>query len=268
VDPKSEFALKIEAADAERIPWFDFAYHDRLAMHGAGYHERYYGGPHAAEHGVYSDDYMATEVLTGHPVMVVEAFGRDVVRKYWLMHDLMRALALKRMEDVEFAGGDLHRQRVRWEGGGEVIVNRGASNWESGERTLPQYGFYAHVPQAPGGVEVSVERKDGKTVEWSRSAAMMYVNGRGETADFGAVETAGAARLTRDGDSLIVTALPDGGDFAIRLRWSQLPWKLSTPRQAEALDESGNVASTERLESSGGNVVLNYKRGVFAYRLR
>jgi hypothetical protein len=200
--------------------------------------------------------------------MVVEAFGRDVVRKYWLMHDLMRALALKRMEDVEFAGGDLHRQRVRWEGGGEVIVNRGASNWESGERTLPQYGFYAHVPQAPGGVEVSVERKDGKTVEWSRSAAMMYVNGRGETADFGAVETAGAARLTRDGDSLIVTALPDGGDFAIRLRWSQLPWKLSTPRQAEALDESGNVASTERLESSGGNVVLNYKRGVFAYRLR
>ena len=35
-----------------------------------------------ATHGIYSDDYMATEVLTGHPAMVSNPFGQDVVRKH------------------------------------------------------------------------------------------------------------------------------------------------------------------------------------------
>lgn len=90
----------------------------------------------------------------------------------------------------------------------------------------------------------------------------------GETSDFGVVETAGAARLTRVGGSLMVTAVPDGGDFSLRLRWSQVPGNLPAPRRAEALDENGKVISTENLVSSGGIVVLNYHGKVFAYRLR
>lgn len=261
-------SLKIESADAERIPWFDFAYHDRLAMHGAGYHERYHGGPNAAEHGVYSDDYMATEVLTGHPPMVIAPFGREVVRKYWLLHGLMRALALARMDDVEFAGGDMHRQRVRWEGGGAVIVNRGAADWEEAGRTLPPYGFYAHVRQGSSWVEAAFEKIGGKAVEWSRSADTLYVNGRGETADCGAVETAGAVRLNPGRDSLLATALPEGGDFRIRLRWDRLPWKLPIPQRVETLDENGEVTGGNIPQFSGDDVVLTYQRGVFAYRLR
>ena len=85
----------IACADAERTPWFDAAHHDRFVCHGAGYPSRYEGGLDPRLHGIDSDDYIATEVLTGHPGMVSRAFGRDVVRKYWLLRDLMRALALQ-----------------------------------------------------------------------------------------------------------------------------------------------------------------------------
>jgi hypothetical protein len=237
-------------------------------MHGAGYNERYYGGPNALAHGVYTDDYMATEVLTGHPAMGIESFGRDVVRKYWFLHDLMRALAMRRMEEVEFAGADFHRQRVKWAGGGEIAVNRGESDWQVDGHTLPQYGFYADVAQGSKRLEAAIEKKGGNTVEWSRSVDGLYVNGRGNTTDFGAVETAGAARVTRDAGSLMVMAPPDGGDFSLRLRWSKLPESLPTPHSAEALDETGAVIRTFNLFSTGGVAVLNYQGKVFAYRLR
>jgi len=80
-----------ECDDAERTPWFDAAHHDRFVLHGAGYSSRYQGGLDARLHGMYSDDYIATEILTGHPAMVSRPFGPDVVRKYWLTHDVARA---------------------------------------------------------------------------------------------------------------------------------------------------------------------------------
>jgi hypothetical protein len=271
VDAKSNldsFAWSIGAADAERIPWFDFAYHNLLAMHGVGYNERYYGGPHAFEHGVYTDDYLATEVLTGHPAMGIEAFSPNVVRIYWLLHDLMRGLALRRMDNVEFAGDDLHRQKVRWDGGGQVAVNRGDSDWQVDGHILPEYGFYADIPQGRNRIQVALEKLNGNTVEWARSAEMTFVNGRGLTTDFGAVETAGAVRLTPEGESLLVTALPENNAFGLTLHWSQLPWKLPPPHVAEALDEGGKVIGTENLAASGGAIALNYHKRIFQYRLR
>jgi hypothetical protein len=97
-----------------------------------------------------------------------------VVRKYWLLHDLMRALALRQMESFEFAGGGLHRQHVRWEGGAEVWVNRGAADWEIAGHVLPRYGFYARF----AGGEAAIERREGAVVEWSRTASALYVNAR------------------------------------------------------------------------------------------
>jgi hypothetical protein len=112
---------------------------------GAGYESRYASGLDTRLHGIYSDDYITTEVLIGHPGKAKPAFGRDVVRKYWLLHDLTRELALRRIESVEFAGGNLHRQYVRWDNGGEVWVNRGAFemrvgfyNPNGGARLLPE----------------------------------------------------------------------------------------------------------------------------------
>jgi len=165
-------------ADAERIPWFDAAHHDRFILHGAGYPSRYPGGLDQRLHGIYSDDYIATEVLTGHPAMVPRSFNRDVVRKYWLLQPLMRALALRRIESVEFAEDDLHRQRVRWSGGAEVWVNRGETDWNVAGETLPPYGFVARVPTDAGTVEASIARRDGLVVETARSPEAVYVNAR------------------------------------------------------------------------------------------
>lgn len=168
----------IRARDSERIPWFDFAHHDRFVLHGAGYESRYSSGLDLRLHGIYSDDYIATEFLTGHPAMVKEAFSREAVRKYWLSQETARALALRKVDHVEFTGGDIHRARVRWEGGGEVTVNRGASDMtmESG-RVLPQYGLYARIPTT-GLIEAAIERRDGVIIEWSKSPEQLYVNAR------------------------------------------------------------------------------------------
>jgi len=173
-DGKSWMVWKIRCADAERIPWTDTAHHDRFALHGAGYESRYLGGLPADLHGIYSDDYMTTEVLTGHPGMSSTIFNRDVVRKYWLLNDLMTRLALKRIESVTFDGDDLHRQEVRWEDGGRVFANRGEKDWQAGGNILPQYGFHAEA----GGLTCAIERKSECLAEWSKSPKAWYVNAR------------------------------------------------------------------------------------------
>ncbi|GAB6186767.1 hypothetical protein [Thermopirellula anaerolimosa] len=174
-----------ECKDAERVPWFDAAHHDRFVLHGAGYEGRYAAGLDTRLHGMYSDDYIATEVLTGHPAMVSRPFGEDVVRKYWLLSPLMRALALDRIESVEFVDGNIHRQHVRWQRGGEVWCNRGETDWEVQGAVLPQYGFLAKVPLPSGGdqaspqvIEAAVARMDGVIVEYARSPQWLYFNGR------------------------------------------------------------------------------------------
>ncbi len=164
--------------DAERIPWFDAAHHDRFVLHGAGYSARYQANLPADMHGIYSDDYMTTEVLTGHPAMVPAPFGRDVVRKYWLLHGVGRALALRQIERVTFVDNDLHRQHVQWSGGGNVWANRGSNDWTVEGQVLPPYGFLARIPSDGGVVEASLTRRDGVVTEMARSPSELYVNGR------------------------------------------------------------------------------------------
>jgi len=175
VDPDGKtFTWKIQCADSERIPWIDVAWHDKFILHGAGYEGRYQGGLDQREHGGYSDDYLTTEVLSGRPPMVPQAFNRDVVRVHWLLNDAMKALALDRIDAVEFAGNDIHRQRVKWERGAEVWVNRGKEPWSVEGHTLPQYGFYLRA----GGTEAAIELRGRERVEWSRSRERRYEGGR------------------------------------------------------------------------------------------
>ncbi len=284
--PRGEYAWAvwpIRCADSERVPWFDAAHHDRFVLHGAGYDPRYRGGLDAKEHGIYSDDYIATEVLTGHPAMVPAPFGRDVVRKYWLLHDILRGLALRRIDAVELAGGNLHRQHVRWEGGGDVWVNRGRAEWNVDGHTLPPFGFYARVPApasatAAGGVtesvtEAAIERLGGATVEWARSPSSVYANARPQTGParppiyFGGVSTSGACRLHVEDGALRITPLPDGQDFTLSWRWKDLPWKLAGASQAETLDEDGKALRRVPVERDGDRATLTCKGGEFAYRL-
>ncbi len=166
--------------DAERIPWFDAAHHDRFVLHGAGYSSRYSAGLDPRMHGMYSDDYIATEMLTGHPAMVSRPFDRDVVRKYWLTHDVQRALALRTIEALEFEEDDIHRQSVQWSGSGQVWVNRGTTDWNIQGVTLPPYGFLARIKTPDGLVSASIERKDGIIVETAISPENVYFNGRNQ----------------------------------------------------------------------------------------
>jgi hypothetical protein len=293
--PNSGFFITAGHTDAERIPWLDAVVHHVFVLHGAGYGGRYDGGLDQRLHGMYSDDYISTEVLTGHPAMVSMPFGRDVVRKYWLLHGVMRGLAMKEIEGFEFAGGNLHRQHVRWSDGGEVWVNRGADDWQAGGHTLPQYGFYARIPVAGGLAEAAIERRDGVIVEWARSPENVYAGARpvvleseresaalptgpdprparmnpeNKVIGFGGVATNGGVRLTRDGDALMVTPLPSSPHFVLRLDWDSLPWKVAEAREAEALDEDGRVLWRSPITKEGSRVVLSCDSGVFAYRVR
>lgn len=249
----SGFVWNIHCADAERIPWIDAAYHDRFVLHGAGYEDRYAAGLKLAAHGMYSDDYMATEMLTGHPAMVLAPFSRDVVRKYWLLHDVIRALALRRIEAVEFAAGDIHRQHVTWDNGAEVWVNRGVGDWRVGGRTLPPYGFYARAPLAEGMVETAIERQSAGTVEWSRSPGSYYHNAR----------DGAAYHLTREGETWRVVAAPDSAAFTARV-----PWTGPAPTQATAIDENGTALRKVPIRREGATLILAFDSKTFAYVLR
>ncbi len=266
IDPDaSGFTLHVKAAAAERIPWLDAGYHERFILHGAGYPDRYAAGLPAATHGIYSDDYMATEVLTGHPAMVSEPFGRDVVRKYWLLDDLMRALAGRRIESVEFVGGDIHHQHVRWSGGGEVWVNRGESDWTvtapGGEHLLPRYGFYAQAPNATGAWrQAAVERSGVNVREWSNHSegrfTLQYMHLRGH----------GVGYLWKGStESLLITPLPDSEPGAAILP-ADYDFGLAV-RQISVLDADGHVLKTTKIEAGKAIGAFNYERGVFAYRI-
>jgi hypothetical protein len=165
------------------VPWFDAAHHDRFVLHGAGYESRYLGGLDPRLHGIYSDDYITTEMLTGHPAMVPRPFDRQVVRKYWLTRDAMRGLAQQTITNVEFVDGDMHRQHVTWSGDAHVWVNRGTQDWTVDGTVLPPYGFLARVPLANGVIVAAIERRDGVIVESSRSPGQYYVNARGQMDD-------------------------------------------------------------------------------------
>ena len=167
------FVWNVKCTDSERIPWIDMVHHDRFVLHGAGYEPRYCAGLDLSTHGIYSDDYLCTEILGGHPGMSKEPFNREGIRKYWLTHDLMRALALERIHYVDFNGQNIHRQKVKWTTG-DVFVNRDETDWEVDGHCLPQYGFYAHV----NGVEAALERKKEGLIEWANSPDTVYLNAR------------------------------------------------------------------------------------------
>ena len=162
------------------VPWFDAVHHERFSLHGVGYSSRYQGQRSRRDHGIESDDYITAEILTGHALMADRvAMGRGAVRKYWLAQDFIRSIARDSVSDVEFAGGDMDLQVVTWKSGAKVYVNRSATNWTVGERTLPPYGYLA----SNGEIESCIEKLGRTIVEWSRAPGRFYVNGRGTDRD-------------------------------------------------------------------------------------
>lgn len=200
-------AITARGADWERIPWADAVYHTKYILHGAGYSTRYQNIRSRRNHGIESDDYLSTELITGHSLMTDLAAGvRGSVRKYWLAQDFIRSLAADEIAGVDFEPGNMHRLTVRWASGATVRVNRAAADWIVDGRVLPQFGFLARGPKA----EASIERLGGVIVERSQGPGGRYVNGRGNDPNAPLPIAPAAGKFTDLG----------GGRFRLAVDWT------------------------------------------------
>ena len=200
----NDFVSVVPCDDWERVPWFDLVNHTTFSLHGAGYSNRYEGGLGRLLHGIESDDYITSEIMTGHPAMVDNGCAlRGAVRKYWLMQPTLRELADCEVASVEFVDGDIHRMKIVWrspDGKREttVYVNRSRNDWKISvtlpagglpkevrqptvfEQALPPFGFFACGPAGFAGI---YRDPNGEVVESAQRDYQIYVNGRQRTVE-------------------------------------------------------------------------------------
>lgn len=164
-DP-GDFRIVLKCKTWSRIPWFDAVNHTRFSLHGVGYDSRYAANRGYDLHGYSSDDYISTEILTGHAMQVgIGTPLREAVRKYWLAQPLIRELADKEIESVEFSGGNVQRFTIRWSGGTTVHVNQGREDWDvRKDISIPQYGYFA---ENSSGLSSGIVRIGKNVVEYS-----------------------------------------------------------------------------------------------------
>lgn len=167
------FRWTYPAEDGERIPWHDMVTHGNFILFAGGLGGRYAGGLNELLHGYGSDDYLSLTVLGGRNPMCDGPFNRRAVMTYWLLHDICAKLGAGEMLNHEFIGGDIHRQRVTFSGG-EVLVNRGKTDWTVGGHPLPEFGFVAKS----GDVEASIEKRSGVICAMSRAPGTIFVDAR------------------------------------------------------------------------------------------
>jgi hypothetical protein len=107
---------------------------------------------------------------------------------------------------------------------------------------------------------------NGSAVAWKPMAAPANpfpgrFNLAGRFISFDSLTTTGAVRVTKEAEGTLVTPLPGGGAFAIRLRVGK------APRSVEALSETREVISRSAARMESGAVVIARDPAVFAYRL-
>ena len=174
-DEPNSFYTRFPCSDWARVPWFDAVNHDKFALLGAGYSNRYQGNRPRLTHGIGSDDYLASELLAAHNLMGdSNPFNYDNVRKYWLAQDFIRKTAARNMTAHEFVGGDIHHQHIQWDNGADVWINRSEKPWAIGGRILPAYGFYVNYPQG----ELTLETVNGIVREYARCDSHEFFNAR------------------------------------------------------------------------------------------
>ena len=168
--------LFIKCKNWQRVPWYDTVLHDKFSLHGVGYSNRYQGGQSREHHGIESDDYISAEILTGHSLMIdLPAFGQGAIRKYYLAQDFIQSIATDTIKSVEFIDDNIHHQKVAWNSGGLVYVNRSDTDWNINNHILPPYGYIAEN----GPISTSIEKINDIIIEQSTNSSHFYVNARG-----------------------------------------------------------------------------------------
>ncbi|MCL2744547.1 MAG: hypothetical protein FWE67_11915, partial [Planctomycetaceae bacterium] len=188
-EESGEFRIPVKCKKWSRVPWFDAVHHNVFSLHGVGYSGRYEAQRGRALHGIDSDDYITSEILTGHALMTDWGSAkRNAVRKYWLAQDIIRHLADKHIVKVEFADNDIQRMIVTWNDGTAAFVNTGETDWDVTQfikgikvadiTVLPQYGFYIGSQN----LSAAIAKVGGRVVEFSYNlqdtAVKFYVNSR------------------------------------------------------------------------------------------
>jgi hypothetical protein len=186
------FRNHVSCGDWERVPWFDAVNHTTFSLHGAGYSGRFEGGRGRLLHGIESDDYITSEILTGHPPMVdLGCATRGAVRKYWLLQPILRELADCEIDSVEYVDNNIHRQKIVWkspDGKRETIVyvNRSKNDWmlpdidnpisvgNNHQLVLPPFGFLA---KGFAGTASIFRTEEGGVAEFFMDNSKLYVNG-------------------------------------------------------------------------------------------
>ena len=188
---QENFSTVIPCEDHEYVPWLDAVVHNKFILHGVGYSDRYQGGLSRALRGIESDDYLSSEVLTGHALMVDLATStRGVVRKYWLLQNLARSLAMDEIVGFEFVDNDEHKQKIEWKSGVTIYVNRGDNDWTINEVQIPnceipvvvpKYGFWSSSKK--DGSYGGILKIDNQVVELRVDPDGYFVNGRQEVSN-------------------------------------------------------------------------------------
>jgi hypothetical protein len=188
------------------------ASHGSFVLLGGGLGPRYAGGQDEILHGYGSDDYLSVTVLGGRNPMCDGPFSRRAVMTYWLLHDVCNSMAHEEMLADEFAGDDIHRQIVRFSGGGVARVNRGKGDWTTDGQVLPSFGFIADA----GGNEAGITRRQGIISAFAKSPGVLFVDAR--------------PAITPEGEVLAkVAGVDDLGNRRIRLR---IDWQVLQPAPA------------------------------------
>jgi len=184
--PPSEFGIR--CADWELYPVLDQVHRERLLTMGVGW-PRADAPPEA----------ISAAILAGRPQFINVYHSVDQsdvsarLQLYYLTSAFHRMLGLSRLERVEFAGGDIHRQHHRYSNEAQVWVNRGAMDWRVRGRVLPQYGY---LVDGPDFVQCR-ERKGEAVIEVVRSPEYDYFACDQEY-DFGPVIADGAVAIRYD----------------------------------------------------------------------
>ena len=107
---------------------------------------------------------------------------------------------------------------MKWDNGGDVWVNRGPEDWTIPcGHTLPQYGFYARAGSTEAAIEWTGDKVAWKALTAAPNPFLSRFNLKNQPINFGPLTTTGALRLTRQGTTTLLTPLPGGAAFEIRL---------------------------------------------------
>lgn len=85
--------------------------------------------------------------------------------------------------------------------------------------------------------------------------------------DFGVARTLGSARLVIDRQGVTVIPLPDGDDFELRLRLSQLTGRSAPVKSLHAIDATGAIVGAKDYAEEGDELRFTCERGAFGYRV-